>query len=82
MTLLQQGWAAAFYTDSLLGLQDDERSGKTESQLHFLFVLMQRKERELKPWGKERKSGKEKMSIWLCLRERGEYMWLAVCACN
>ena len=43
-TLLHQGSAAAFFADGLLGLRDDERSGKTESQPRVLSVLMQRKE--------------------------------------
>ena len=65
MTLLQEGSVAAFFADGLFGLRDDERSGKTESQRHFLSVLMQRKERELEmqPWWKERKSREEKVSI-------------------
>jgi len=57
----------AFFADDLLSLRDDERSGKTESQRRFLSILIQSKERELKrqPRREERKSGKEKMSIWL-----------------
>ena len=56
---------AAFFADDLLGLRDDERSGKTESQRRFLSILIQSKERELKrqPRREERKSGEEKVSI-------------------
>lgn len=58
-TLLQQGSAASSFTDGLLGLWDDERSGKTELQPRFLSVLMERMERELElqPWRRERRRG-------------------------
>ena len=37
----------ASFPDGLLGLCDDEGSGKTELQPCFLSVLMERKDREL-----------------------------------